>query len=458
MNNSNRHHNGTDGHHHDEGADHEVDDKFIAILSCLAVLGLLITIANSTVLVLFGRKSSLRTKTNYFLASLAVSDLLAGSVTVPMIILCSLPETSSALVCIGMDLTQRFLAISTILHLLGATLERYVKIVTPFRYFTLMTARRVSAVLTAIWLASLLSSLVQAAWIDPASDGGEGLHIDAVYSTVCLVVFVLIPFVCIVFAYARIFYVIRNEHKGFLLNESQQTRRDALKKRTEKRAVFIYLAMTITFLLGWLSYFLASLDEDLERLIFSQAEWIMDVLLFFKFFTSLANPLLYTFFKADFQTALGFPNRRHKSSGTLSMSATKAYSLTTLGAASVQRLSIAAASRSADHSRRSSTEPNRSESPVGPASAQRLSIAAASRSAVHSRRSSTEPNRSESPVGPASAQRLSIAAASRSAEHSRRSSATEPKRSESPVDAKADEKVALLCNETRASQIATSDP
>ena len=336
-----------------------LETKDLVIFGFLGVLGVLIIIANSTVLHLFRRKSSLRTKTNLFLVSLALSDLLTGLLCIPLIVLCSVPETWSITVCIGMDLTQRFLAISTILHLLGATLERYIKIVTPFRYLTLMTWRRVVGFLASVWAISLFSSLIQLSWINPHRPS-EGQKIEAVYSIVCLAVFVLVPFLCIAFAYGRILGVIRRERKGYLFKNCEDSRRDERKKRNESRVVFIYIAMTLSFLLGWLSYFLSSLDQDLDNFMFAQVVWLYDLFLFLRFATSLVNPLLYTFFKVDFQIALGLSKRPDYRNVSLS---TKAGSLSTLASISVgltqaQRLSIV---KSNERIRRCSSEPNRPE-------------------------------------------------------------------------------------------------
>ena len=59
-------------------------DTFPVVLACFIV------ILNVMVIVMFIRNRSLRTVTNSFLVSLAVSDLLAGLVGIPLAITCTI--------------------------------------------------------------------------------------------------------------------------------------------------------------------------------------------------------------------------------------------------------------------------------------------------------------------------------------------------------------------------------
>ena len=57
--------------------------------SCLIVLAVLIIAINVLVVYLFVRKDYLRTKTNCFLVSLALSDFMTGFLSIPLYLLCS---------------------------------------------------------------------------------------------------------------------------------------------------------------------------------------------------------------------------------------------------------------------------------------------------------------------------------------------------------------------------------
>ena len=281
--------------------------------SFLGLLGVFIIVANAMVFTLFAKRSYLRTKSNVFLVSLAASDFSAGILCIPLVIACNVFRESfyGWIICLGMDLSQRFLAISTILHLLAATLERYLKILLPLRYLSVLTSRKVAIVLLVIWSTALFSSFIQLTWIDIKSSAmpGHSQQIDAFYLVVCAILFVFIPFVIMVYAYLRIFCVIWGERRPSLLLESTKAvpaRRVKRKKSNEIRATCIYIAMAIMFLFAWSGYFFAGIMDDIQReSVKNFPQWLNIVLLFLKFSTALVNPLLYTFFKTDFQNALG---------------------------------------------------------------------------------------------------------------------------------------------------------
>lgn len=307
----------------------EESTSLIITVSLLGILGVLIIAANAMVFVLFAKRSYLRTKSNIFLVSLAASDLSAGIFCIPLVIACNTVWDHSGIICLGMDLSQRFLAISTILHLLAATLERYLKIVLPFRYFSILTSRKVVIALGIIWFMSLFFSIIQLSWIDLKNNSNqESLKADAFYLLLCTVIFVFVPFVILVFAYSHIFYIIRDERRPHLLDNTENTRRIKRKKANEIRAACIYVAMVVVFLLAWSGYFLTGLVSDFKLNIADHfPEWLNILLLFLKFSTAFVNPLLYTFFKTDFQNALG--SFKKHAANTLSASA-QFFSLNTL--------------------------------------------------------------------------------------------------------------------------------
>lgn len=274
-----------------------------AIIVFLALQGVLIICANSLVFLLFASTRYLRTKTNYCLVSLAASDFLAGFVSLPLVLVCS--TTYSGNVCTSMDLFHRFQSISTILHLLVATSERYFKIKRPFKYNVLVTKRRVVILLVGVWIISLSASFVQLTWITGNLTKEMTKKFDFGYAAFCLVALAFLPFFIIICIDGHIFYFIHRENKmrraltqGTLLKKQAKEKR----KQNDRKAAVIYAVMTVTFVLGWFPYFIIALLEDLG--VSTAPLAVQTILLFLKFSTALINPLLYTFFKTDFRKAL----------------------------------------------------------------------------------------------------------------------------------------------------------
>ena len=279
--------------------------ELLSIFICLGVLALLIVLANSLVFFLVVDQPTLRSKTNYFLISLAASDLSSGLVAVPLLISCNVIQGNYRLLQ-AMDICQRFLAISSILHLSGAVTERYIKMSEPFKHHDIVTRRRLIAAIVCIWVSALTAALVQVAWDDAVHQQTMNL----VYSAVVLFVFVLVPYLLSLTAFVLMYVIIRRglASRRRMTHHYSDSKRLAKSKGRflrEKRVVAIYFAMVTCFTVGWFPYFLFALFDDLGHEFHLQLPfWLSVTLLFLKYGTSLINPLLFTFLKADFQAAM----------------------------------------------------------------------------------------------------------------------------------------------------------
>ncbi|XP_032231945.1 5-hydroxytryptamine receptor 1A-alpha [Nematostella vectensis] len=282
----------------------------------LGLIALIILVANSFVIYLFIRTRSLRTITNACLVSLAVSDLLAGLVAIPMIILSFVLQ--SPVIRIVMDLASRFIAISTVLHLLVVSLERYVMIVFPMKYHALVTPPRVCAVVTIVWVFSLFVDLIQIVWI---VDSEPVTLADVVYSFSSFFGIVVPALCAMAVAYVHIFIVLRKQIQQIkklhvimvcMTDDAEKSPSGRRKStRSEGRAIMIFASMIAAFIFGWLPYFIIGMLQDLQINVYAVLPTTVIILtLFLRFLSSLANPLLYTFFKTDFQLALKKRNER----------------------------------------------------------------------------------------------------------------------------------------------------
>ena len=264
-------------------------------------------VANSFVLFLYWRKPVLRKKSNMIIISLAVSDLSSGLVTIPLVVSCAVSSAVTEPKCFAMDICQRFLSLSTILHLFAATMERYLRILKPLHSIAMVTNRRLVCVLSSIWVVSLTASALQLAWTDlQNASSNEAGRIEIVYSMTILCVFVFLPFVLMIVAFTHMFVVIKRKKTQLsdLVGDGQRAAKRNKRRRVQKRSVLVYSAMTLTYAAGWFPYFFLTYMGDLEQKHYWLPLWLDTLLLYAKFATSLLNPILYTFFKTDFQSAL----------------------------------------------------------------------------------------------------------------------------------------------------------
>uniref|UniRef100_A0A665TM82 G-protein coupled receptors family 1 profile domain-containing protein n=1 Tax=Echeneis naucrates TaxID=173247 RepID=A0A665TM82_ECHNA len=133
----------------------------VAYMVAELVIAVLSTFGNLLVCVAVGLNRKLRTVTNYFLVSLAVADILVGTIAIPCAILTDigLPRHNLYLCLIMLSILLMFTE-SSILSLLAVAVERYVAIFMPFRYQVLLTSRNAVLVIFATWLLSFVIGLV----------------------------------------------------------------------------------------------------------------------------------------------------------------------------------------------------------------------------------------------------------------------------------------------------------
>lgn len=273
----------------------QVDRAWIFI--GLSILGLLIFAANGLVFLLIYKERSLIRKTNYFLISLAFSDILTGLIGIPILIVCNSEIDDTDECFTAMDASNKFLAFSTILHILAATSERYIKVLAPLHYRRLVTRLRVVFILVAIWVVSLSIPLLEFIW------GMKNNNISFIYSITILSCLAIFPLVIMVFMTIHIFLLIREQKKRFrTLSNRVTAQKERKRKNAERRASIVYSAMTISFAFCWIPYFTLSLLS--EKSDINIPIWFGNLWLFIKFSSGLIDPLLYTFFKTDFQAAL----------------------------------------------------------------------------------------------------------------------------------------------------------
>lgn len=273
--------------------------------SFLGVLSVLIIIVNVLILCVFVHKPQIRTKTNCLLASLAASDLSMGLIGIPMYI--SSVVTDISWLRITANIAYRFIAVSTMFHILAITVERYVFIIHPMKYVNVVKRGRLYCLIGVIWVFSLSIALVQLAWIDVNDywavtqkkiTGGIIYH--SFGATVCF----LFPFIAMTFIYAKMFAVIHRQvceiKRQHIATESQNFR----PIYAELRAISVFATMLAIFAFCWVTWYISVFEAYFPgkvTLHISEEGYL--VIDFLRFGTSFINPMIYIYIKKDFRNA-----------------------------------------------------------------------------------------------------------------------------------------------------------
>ncbi|KXJ14341.1 Histamine H2 receptor [Exaiptasia diaphana] len=269
----------------------EVPLGFDAIVDTLPIiLAILIIITNGVVFVLFGKNHRLRNITNTFL------------------------------------IFWRFTGISTVLHLLVVTLDRYAAIVHAIRYRTIVTRTRACIAIITVWSLAGIAALVQLSWPTTeeaeqrkmSEDEMQDIHTTiGVYQSVTIGVFFALPLFVMIFCYIRIFYVVRYHEKQIkrqnLPSDLTIRKQSAFDIPAQWKSAIVFIVMTVLYVIFWFPYFFY---EPLQELAESSLPaWVEYVFFYYpRFMTSFTNPIIYIVGKHDFRKALR--PRKNKQNGS----------------------------------------------------------------------------------------------------------------------------------------------
>ena len=136
------------------------------------LLTVIIIIGNGLVIYLITTRRKLRTKTNWFVLSLAVADFGVGATYFPRISVCWITDkTCVNYVIIIVYSIGYFMMYASVMNLCVLTLDRYLAIVKPMRYVTFMTTKRVALLISAAWGVASFEVLIPCLTLHLATSG-----------------------------------------------------------------------------------------------------------------------------------------------------------------------------------------------------------------------------------------------------------------------------------------------
>ncbi|XP_020631769.1 5-hydroxytryptamine receptor 2A-like [Orbicella faveolata] len=287
------------------------DERRLEALPQLLPIGFLIVLTNFVVFLLFYSSQSLRKPSNYLLLSLAICDFLNGFVNIPLFLLVFIRVVKGSkflvLLC-AVEVSHNFIAITAACHIVLITAAKYLAVMRPLKYHVIKK-RTMLLVIGGAWIISALVAAAPIGWFSMRNRKERtGLILETAFNVFCLVAVFVVPYTFILFAYITMFRKVckRNHHRGLNRRTRSRSRK---KKKTERKCLIIFATMATVFVVCWFPWFVLRLIYSLigQRLIQHDPVAMMitaQVFLIVRYLTSFINPLLYTFFKQDFWSAL----------------------------------------------------------------------------------------------------------------------------------------------------------
>ena len=285
----------------------------------LTITILLTLLGNVLVLATIYYDSRLRTVTNYFVACLAVSDILVAcfSVTIRLKTFIVLrrkePLNQGALnihVCSFYIWIDSFCEAASIYTLAVISIDRYLKISRPFQYRERMTKTVAVIIIVAIWV---LSALLASLSLVPFDDDAQGVKLypdtcnndNKIYYTMASVVAFFFPLLVLIIMYTLIFrialYHFKKENAMTMVDPvtGKQLSYSAYKDLKAIRTIFIVVS---TFVICWGPFFVLFQIQQHQPTVLPKLGDKVNIVLRVVFFTllpysnSFFNPIIYACF------------------------------------------------------------------------------------------------------------------------------------------------------------------
>ena len=276
------------------------------ILSWL--LTVIIIIGNGLVIYLITTRRKLRTKTNWFVLSLAVADFGVGAIYFPSTFTCRIRDMCvSRHVRVIVYAILSFLIYASVMNICALALDRYLAIVKPMRYVTFLNTKRVALLVSAAWGVAFLVVLFRCLidWFFTTSGKTRDIIKNCFFGFVVILKFSVCIF--LLFATTRIFLVARRHARQNAALIAQLK----FNHRIQHGRVFKPQEAAATKMVGvvvsvFLSCYLLDMYDTVCKLTesYTQNETLDMVFVLLTLLNSAVNPVAYALFKREIRKEL----------------------------------------------------------------------------------------------------------------------------------------------------------
>ena len=258
------------------------------------VLSFLTITGNGFTIFLVCSRRNLRTKTNAFIVSLAVADFFVGLSVIPSLFFCEITNTCDwpkHFPCSWVDFIRLMFSNTSVANLCSLVLDRFIAIVHPLKYITLMTRRRIIQVIFFSWVLTVsynvLKFILNIFYF-------KTISVPFLWLTIILEFF---PCVVLILCFvAMIFHVCRHDQSVRTLAKQLRFNHQMSFKIHHERSAVIMMGLVIgVFLVCYGIYLGCSFTVLFHNTSCKDNEYKIPVLVL----NSAINPLAYAFFKRD---------------------------------------------------------------------------------------------------------------------------------------------------------------
>ncbi|XP_004612785.1 pyroglutamylated RF-amide peptide receptor [Sorex araneus] len=315
---------------------------------------------NALVLSVVTRSKAMRTVTNIFICSLALSDLLIAFFCIPVTMLQNISDhwLGGAFICKMVPFVQCTAVVTEILTLTCIAVERHQGLVHPFKMKWQYTQRRAFSMLGVVWLVAVIVGspmwhvqrleikydfLYEKEHVCCLEEWASPTH-QKIYTTFILVILFLLPLMLMLILYSKIGYELwikKRVGDGSVLRTIHGKEMSKIARK-KKRAVIMMVTVVALFAVCWAPFHAvhmmveySNFEEEYDDVTIKMIFAIVQII---GFSNSICNPIVYAFmnenFKKNFLSAVCYclmretfsPARRRGNSGMTLMQKRTAFS------------------------------------------------------------------------------------------------------------------------------------
>ena len=297
-----------------EGTSRSVKTAVTIFVAFLYVFLVLIPIGNGMVIYLVCARKRLHTVTNWMVVSLAVSDLAVGLGIIPSRIACLYYRCDEVLLKIVYDL----FVFASLCNICILTVDRFIAIMFPLKYYTIMTVKAAARLIIASWLFPIILLSIRMIWQYGYPNDPQLLQqADKIFYVTQIILFMFVPCLIMFVAYIFIFReAIKQSRRINDLHQAvQNASPDTSKQEVELRrrgsnnsdathAIKVFGLVYLLFLMCWC----LSAYRTIAFYFYNKRGAIDDPITIFSrlllLFNSCVNPIVYALLKKDLRSEL----------------------------------------------------------------------------------------------------------------------------------------------------------
>ncbi|XP_059201665.1 trace amine-associated receptor 1-like [Centropristis striata] len=291
----------------------------VSVLFLLLPIPIFAIMGNLVIMAAVARFQSLQTRTNAFVVSLAVADLLVAVLVMPFSLVRSIDSWHfGRCFCRAHFLLDVTFCTCSIFNLSCVALDRYIAVCDPLHYPARMSPRRVAGLLLLCWVLPLVFSsfcvslgmytqsppAVVSSSTQDAQTCLAMFHVPYAFASSAISFF--IPMGFMLFAYWKIFKAAQRQARWIHASDHQTgpTRRvqaytETYSLKKERKAAKTLGLIIGVFLICWLPFFCVNVVHPLKG--FSVSPLVLEASMWLGYANSSLNPFLYALFNKNYR-------------------------------------------------------------------------------------------------------------------------------------------------------------